>query len=1032
MRFPGEAVLVLVVWGSLASPLLAQERSATDGGRTTSLGQPGGWHWSLGGATGIRSLSGVGARIAEARVGVYRELLSRVLGMGGVSLEEYSGARDTKFDGGIRARFYSPFARVGVGADVSFVDGHTRPMFTVVNPIRRGGLFRDGSVVRLDVTTGRDRAWTIGIEKPVFRRIPLGRTRPPSDHVRLTAPRPPAISLPDAAALREALATARDAALQVQRLCVPWLDHMGDGGKGSDAEVVRRLHEIQRSIASAGGGAGGGASRTLDSETRRLHAAVDRAFSLAIDPVAAAGDSATALGRAAGAQARAILLDEVLIPYDRLLGQVKEDDTTREFALNARGIFLRWLHVSSGVPPASSGAALSVFTQFLEFVEAGRADAHRAWGGSRFVWLPLQLGLLPEQHDSQGELDALVARATGQAFSEGNFVSYIINEQFQYQLSRTIREARDYHVLWTHDFRGYDDQGNPDEMAYRHVLRSYLAAMTAQVRAYDSTGTFPVYLIILDEWFYEVNKGRLWMELLERPTEHRVHLPAGFAAWEDSLGAAQEALRRAISGSRLLTAQRLQYGEDWLRNLVKVHVNITNASDPTFRSWRVATNFPMPDNWMRDHRKVAFYDLTEEDPYRGEAIFTGAGVGEHYANLSWEDRSLMVRGPAAVGLKDAARDLLLGQGIAPSRIPTPLRPRARPANYQEQVARAGSRNQRPLRALILQNRTGFDDKGVNVGKAVLYTLMPAGSVIKIPDSLWNGTFWGSALVGCALRGVRVLVIAPSLANAPARAFGSMVRSRELLWRLVSASRILAPEITASGGLLKVGMYDSDLRVTDIPGKVRSVRQTFQQHAWLRELFAFPPSVFVGLDELATTIEGLSMNAPSTPGTSGAGDFESGERSMLHLKANFFASREGWSVMARPEWVAITWEFVQQRIAQVQMRSAAVTSFAESPDALLDVGGGTVQRWLSDMPPAARARVIFYTIMGSQNQNDRSMVTDGEDALVLSNWPSVIPYVDLISIVGQSRWIDDPAEVDRLLPAQSSIKSRLAHWFKLSF
>ena len=55
---------------------------------------------------------------------------------------------------------------------------------------------------------------------------------------------------------------------------------------------------------------------------------------------------------------------------------------------------------------------------------------------------------------------------------------------------------------------------------------------------------------------------------------------------------------------------------------------------------------------MRDHRKVVFYDISEDDPYRGEAIFTGAGIGEHYANLSWEDRSLLLRGPAALGTPD--------------------------------------------------------------------------------------------------------------------------------------------------------------------------------------------------------------------------------------------------------------------------------------------------------------------------------------------------------------------------------------------
>jgi len=40
------------------------------------------------------------------------------------------------------------------------------------------------------------------------------------------------------------------------------------------------------------------------------------------------------------------------------------------------------------------------------------------------------------------------------------------------------------------------------------------------------------------------------------------------------------------------------------------------------------------------------------------------------------------------------------------------------------------------RAMELHNLTGFGDKPINVAKATLYTLMPRGSVIKVPDSLW--------------------------------------------------------------------------------------------------------------------------------------------------------------------------------------------------------------------------------------------------------------------------------------------------------
>ncbi|MEO7963600.1 MAG: hypothetical protein ABIT38_06780 [Gemmatimonadaceae bacterium] len=1042
---------LVIAWMAAAATTLAgagarldaQVRPASDGGFTTSLGQPGIWQWSVGGATGLGRRSGNSSGLAEARVGAYRELINPALGVGGGQLEAYTGAFDTKFNAGVRLRFVSPIIGIAAGMDYNASARSLRPILTYVHPVHRGGLFGDGSVLRADVVLGRDRTLMIGFDKPVFRRIPSGTTRPLDDKVRMRALPVPEAPLPRVPAeLRTVLDTARDAALAIGQLAVPWIDHMGAGGSASDAAVVARLDSLKRFIAAGGRGE----PRTLERETRRLHAAMDRAFTLAIAPDEsiqrpAAGALPTTtgtspLGRAAGDRARSILLREVLFPYDALLGQARKHDTTREFAVTARGTFLRWLLVDAKLPRPAAESALAVFTHYLETAELVRMATRRQWRTSRDSWLPLQLALLPEQHDTQDELDALVAEATGKRFSDGNSASYVINEQFQGQLSRTIREAKEYHVLITHDFRGYDDQGDPDEMSFRHVLRSYLSTLIARVKAYDSTGTFPVYMILLDEWFYQANSGRLWMTLLEDPTRHTVHLPPRFKAWEDSLRVAQDSLRAAIRNSTLISVQRRQYGEAWLRNLVKVHVNITNSADPSFWSWGVTKLFPLPDAWMRDHRKIVFYDLTEEDPYRGEAMLTGAGVGEKYANLAWEDRSLLMRGPAALGFKAAARDILLKQGIAPSKIPYALRPRPFASDYDARVAQSASRNARALRALQLHNGTGFDYKGVNVGKAVLYTLMPPGSVIQVPDALWNGTFWGSAMLGCALRGVRVLVIAPAHANAPAPAFGSMVRGREMLWRLLAAARVLAPEISSTGGLLKVGVFSSKLRVTDIAGKASVFTTTLERNRWLDDLFDFPPSVLPALQRLADSIR-TALPLPSALGIAPSparaeDDFEAVDRPYLHLKANFLASREAWTLMARADWVPLMSEFVQLRVEHMRHRRVAVSSFEEDPDALGDIGGDVVERWFKALDANTRERVVFFTVVGSANQNDRSFALDGEDALVVSRWPIIIAYLDLMLLIGQCEWIEDPAALDAYVTRHSAMATRVAHWFKLSF
>ena len=1036
-------LLVLAALRTLPS----QSRLPTDGGTTTSLGQPGPWLWTVGGAAGFRTEKGLVDGMGEARMGVSREILSRALGVGGLQAELYNQSLNAKYSAGARLRWVSQLTGVALGADYSLSDDELRPIITYVHPGKRGGLFGDGSVARLDVVIGPRHSITLGIEKPMFRRIPMGTTRPRDDVVTLpNAPRRASTPVPAISGLRDALATARDAARNIQQLCVPWLDHRGSGGARSDAAVLSRLEGLRRLTSATG------ANRNLDGETRRFHDAVDVAFAIAsmitsapagrLEPAptgSLAADSARR-GRLVGERARAILLDEVILPYNRLLGQVKEKDSTLGYQVLARGAFVRWLHVESGLPAASAPAVMSVFDAVLDMVEESRAVSRREWDASRFVWLPLQYGLRAEQHDTQTELDAVVERATRREFTDGNSVSYVINEQFQNELFRTIHQARSYHVLWTHDFRGHNAKGEPDRMSYAHVLRSYLAALTARVREYDRTGTFPVYFILLDEWFYEVNDGRLWMDLLEDPTRHRVRLGSRYAAMEDALRVAQDSLRAAIAGSALLSSQRAQYGEAWLRDLVKVHVSITNATDPSFWSWHAVRGFPLPDTWMRDHRKLVFYDVSETDPSRGEAILTGAGVGEHYANPAWEDRSILVRGPAILPLKAAAREALIQQGIEVAEIPAVLQPA--PGSHDHDIAGERETDGKRLRAMQLMNGTGFDAKHVNVAKAVLYTLMPAGSVIKIPDSLWNSTFWGSALVGCALRGVRVVVIAPSLENAPARAFGSMVRSRELLWRMVMASKVLGAEISSVGGLLKVGIYASTLPITDITGRLHATNRAMARHAWLRDLFQFPASMYSEMELLATSLAQATADSGDVNGV--ASDVASGSRPLLHLKANFFASREAWQVMERPEWAQVSSAFLRQRIAQVSStfkrqgiaqldgRPPALDSLAAQPDSALRASDDAVRLWYEGMPAATRDRVLFYTVLGSANQNDRSMVSDGEDALVLAGWPAVIPYLDLLTLVGQIEWIETPEELHALLPRQGRLQTILAHWFKFVF
>jgi hypothetical protein len=1005
----------------ISMPVAAQQTAPAVVMQTASLGQPSAWTWTGAAATGWSD-----QLFATTAFGLQRPLLNPLLAVAAVHGEVYVHASANRLEPGARARVTSPFARVGMGFDYRREPGLDL-LLSAFHPLRRGGLFHDGSVIRMDYLPGRQQTVALGIDKPLKSQTPIGRSRPRHDRVRL--PTPPAArrpALPAAAAA--ALGEARQRSHRVRLQTLPLGPLPARPAASGTAAMAVALEALLRPGPDVDDGNGGAVAHP-DVEVRRYHAAIERAFLAALvgDPDAAPATTSAAAPAAAAlaAGARRILLTDVLLPYNRLLGQRKDPDTVEGLGRQAAASFALWLDRDGTVPAARRTPVQRVFDELLDIVEENRAAARAQWRDSQLVWLPLQFALLPEQHDTQAELDALIEEATGTRFTEGNRVEYLITEQFQYHLSRTIRAAQDYHVLWTHDFRGLNNNGAIDEMTFRHVVGSYLAALTSRVREYDTTGGLPTYIIVIDQWFYEVNRGRLWLTLLEDPLRRTVRLPPEHAAWQASLDSALLALRTSVAESVLLQERARLHGSAWLRNLVKVHVNVTNPSDPSFWSRNVVRGIPLPDNMMRDHRKIVFYDLTEEDPYRGEAIFTGAGIGEHYANLSWEDRSLLVSGPALLPLKAAARELLTNQGIPRDRVPAVLLARPMAADYGARIEAAALRSQHSLRALQLHNGAGFSDKQVNVAKAVLYTLMPPGSVLKIPDSLWNSELWASALLGCALRGGRVLVIGPAAGNAPADVFGALGRSRETLAHLMTAQLLLQDRIRSAGGLLRVGLYRTQLPVNDIPGKVRLAHDALEGQPWLRELFGFESSVVDRLGEMAQALDGLNMEPVTFR------EFTFDDRPKLHLKGNFFASAEAWTLMQRREWPDEAQAYMLVRVNQLQSRSTAVSTFDGLHQAIADVGGGMVREWRGGLDNEVRDRVVFYTLMGSHNQNNRSIVIDAEVGFLMSGWPAIIPQIDLVVIIGQTTWLDGPSDLEALLPLDTGWKRRITHWWRMA-
>ena len=952
-------------------------------------------------------------------LGVSKDLGSPVVGIAALRLEGYAGFRNLEFDGGGRGLFEIPSFYVGFGIDYNGTDDAWDLLWQLDLPIKRGGIFGRGTTVCLRWLPTRDQTFGVGINVPLWGRN-IGATRPDKDHVRLIKRRPYRMVIDTQGTnLNDTLVELAERAHWVGEMTQPFAEPGGADPHEAMAPIITGLKAHADSV-----DAKFPRGHLLPEEIRAYHETLDLAFSQALG-----ADGVTDQGRTLSLKARAILLDEVLIPYNYLLGQRKKDDSLVGMVAIAQTEYASWILSESEVSEDRVRHTFYVFQTLCDIMEENRARLRERWEDSRFVWLPLQYALTPDQHDSQAELNDIIARSVKQPFTPENRIWYVINEQFQWEMARSVRVAEDYHVLWIHDYRGYDGQGDPDAVAYAQTL-NYLEAMIERVGAYDETGKLPQYFILLDQHYFEINKARLWLRLLTEPLDYEMSLPKGFEDWEQRVRETQERLRAAVDESRLLSVGASQYGDKWLKNLIKVHINITNPADPSFFSWHSVGIIPIPDNMMRDHRKIAFYDVCEEDPFRGNAMFTGMGIGEHYIGANWEDRAIMIQGPGALAVKDAARGLLKAQGYEPHEIPYPLRQRTKPVDYDVQLrvehdARTPEWFDERGQVLQLHNETGFHDKPVNVSKAVLYSLMPSGSVLKVPDSLWQSYIYASLLAGSAQRGCKVLVIAPTKDSAPSGAAPTLARAHGLMGRLLVFSGEMDAQLAVYDGLLKVGLYAPRQAVDDIAGRFEQSLENTPD--WMLRVYPENRWATAVVANIGAQLDSLGYSQKRRVG-------EEELQPKIHLKANFFASGTAWEkLMARPELAVVLRGHIEYLASQASDDTGMETApdVRNYPEQLATGWLALIKGLMEDLTPREREELIYFFTVGSTNMDYRSMVMDGEVQVLVGGWQALYGLIDFILLPGLCEWVETTEELDALLPPPSGFTRGMAGLMKLT-
>jgi len=995
-------ILCAAVMSTLATGSTAQQTTPPlRGEKVKSMGQPQRWQPYLGPALvwDRRDPTEGGLQLFG---GVYRDLLGKAVAGFGISGEVYYAHVGGENDGGLRLLGTVPFFGLSLGTDYSIDRDDWNFILSFQFPIRRGGPLGRGDNFRIDYYPTRDHSFAFGLNVPVFQQW-KGKTRPQRDTAEPPAkPRYFDPVYEPSSELQAALENVRNSARAVNMFTTPFLDMDGDVDEAHMETFTAKLHEAKAYIDAKDALFPRG--HTVEAEIDVYHRELERAFALA-------AGLTPEQGRTVAFHARRTLRDEVVFPYNRLLGQRKRPDTLLGYGMRAEEVFGAWMFTSSNIPPPKHVGVMYVFARLVDMWEVNRDHKKRQFTDSRLVWIPLHYVIKPEEADTQKELNAIIEAAVEQKFTNANDVHYVINELFQPELRRMIHAARDYHVLWIHDYRGRNTQGDPDKIGFAQTVEAYLAAMTERVLEYEATRKIPVYIINLDQIYYEANHGRLWLTLLEDPLGHKVNLPNGYEEWEQHIEETQSKLREAVAASPTLQAGRQRYGDDWLRDKIKVHVNITNITDISFRSNYLFEWLPfIPDVLLRDHRKISFYDVTELDPSHGEAIFTGMGVGEHYAGPTWDDRAILVRGPSLIHLKDEARNLLVTQGFKDSEIPLPLRPLPKPDDYQERLARLRAEGWTAT-TMQVYNATGYGMKWSNMLKGTLYNLMPKGTQMIIPDSLWNSMLWAGMMVGASLRGCWVLPISPSLANAPSDGIPQMSRANEVFTRLILAQNYMKDEIEEAGGMLRVGIYDADYDVGDAFANVEHFNAGAAQSEFYRKVFPFDQSVF----DLIASFED-SLHAAGYEPVYMADDVEP-RKPKLHLKIQFFASSAAIkSLVPLKEWQPLVAAYIKSRATQIRIREdyVDVKSLGAEVD---EAARPLVRRWYKNATPEQIEKTFFFLTVGSHNMDYRGKFMDGEVSVIVAGGDALISYLDFASIVAKTTWVTSTEQLDEMLPRQ---------------
>lgn len=75
-------------------------------------------------------------------------------------------------------------------------------------------------------------------------------------------------------------------------------------------------------------------------------------------------------------------------------------------------------------------------------------------------------------------------------------------------------------------------------------------------------------------------------------------------------------------------------------------------------------------------------------------------------------------------------------------------------------------------------------------------------------------------------------------------------------------------------------------------------------------------------------------------------------------------------------------------------------------------------WRETTSPENRDKAALFLTLGSHNQDFRGTIMDGEALYVVSGGPAMVAYLDFVTILMTTTWVDSVDELNELIPQHS--------------